>query len=78
MSITYADRVAISRAVWVKALETIDAAGLLRLIVAVSAAKSSGANSGTEVFRGVGDTKNRVMADVDVAGNRTSIGIDAS
>lgn len=78
MSITYADKVAIARAVWAKALDTCNAADLLRVITAMTAGKVSGAGTGTEVFRDVSDTKDRITATVDAAGNRTAISVAAS
>lgn len=50
----------------------------LRLQSAVLLGKVSGAGTGTETFRDVNDTKNRVVATVDANGNRTSIIKDAS
>lgn len=49
----------------------------LRLVLAVLGGKLSGAGTGTEVFRNaVADTKARVTATVDTAGNRTAITTD--
>lgn len=39
---------------------------------------ASGAGTGTEVFRDINDTKNRVTATVDSSGNRTAITRDAT
>jgi hypothetical protein len=52
---------------------TIDVAESLRLYNAVLGGKVSGAGSGVETFRDINDTKDRVVADVDSSGNRTSI-----
>lgn len=45
----------------------------LRLANAVLGGKVSGASTGTESFRDLADTKNRVVATVDSSGNRTAI-----
>jgi len=51
--------------------------GALRLMLAILTGKLSGAGTGTEVFRnGVADTKARVTAIVDTAGNRTVVTTD--
>ena len=51
--------------------------GALRLMLSILAGKLSGAGTGTEVFRnGVADTKARVTAIVDTAGNRTVVTTD--
>jgi hypothetical protein len=50
----------------------------IRLQNAVLGGKVSGANSGTETFRDIADTKNRVVATVDNDGNRTAITRDLS
>ena len=51
---------------------------LLRLIAAILLGKVSGAGSGTESFRDLADSKNRVVAQVDVDGNRSSVTLDAA
>lgn len=51
---------------------------LLRIFAAVLAGKVSGAGTGTEVFRGINDDKDRVTATVDSSGNRTAIILDVS
>lgn len=48
----------------------------LRLILAASAGKLSGANTTTITIRNVGDTKNRITATVDADGNRTAVTTD--
>lgn len=50
----------------------------MRLIASVLLGKVSGAGTGTEVFRDIGDTKDRVTATVDSSGNRTAITLDAT
>lgn len=49
---------------------------LLRVFAAVLAGKVSGAGTGTETFRDINDTKNRVTATVDSNGNRSNITLD--
>lgn len=78
-TLTQADINAIATAVWAEILESSYSSGdLLRLIAAMAAGKVSGAGTGTEVFRDASDTKTRITATVDAAGNRTAISIDAS
>ena len=48
----------------------------IRLIVAASAGKVSGAASTTITFRNINDNKNRIVATVDTYGNRTAITTD--
>ncbi len=48
----------------------------LRLLAAASAGKLSGAATTTIVIRNVGDSKDRITATVDVAGNRSAITTD--
>ncbi len=48
----------------------------MRIILATVGGKFSGAATTTATMRDVGDTKNRVVATVDVDGNRTSITYD--
>lgn len=50
----------------------------IRLQNAVLAGKVSGAGTGTETFRDLADTKDRVVATVDANGNRTAITRDAT
>lgn len=50
----------------------------LRLQNAILLGKVSGAGTGTETFRDINDTKNRIVATVDVNGNRTAITLDPS
>lgn len=51
---------------------------VMRLIAAVLAGKVSGAGTGTETFRDINDTKDRIVATVDVNGNRTAITLDGT
>lgn len=49
----------------------------LRLLAAAAAGKLSGGNTATNVIRNaVADTKDRIVATVDKAGNRTAIAVD--
>jgi hypothetical protein len=50
----------------------------MRLTNAVLLGKVSGAGTGTETFRDVNDTKNRVISSVDAQGNRTGAVLDGS
>jgi hypothetical protein len=50
----------------------------LRIMLSVLAGKVSGAGSGTESFRDVADTKNRVVSTVDTEGNRTAVVLDGA
>jgi hypothetical protein len=45
----------------------------MRLFASVLLGKVSGAGTGTETFRDINDTKNRVIADVTPQGDRTNI-----
>jgi hypothetical protein len=48
----------------------------LRLMVAAAAGKVSGADTTTITFRNIGDSKNRIVASVDIYGNRSAITTD--
>jgi hypothetical protein len=48
----------------------------LRAMLSALAAKLSGANTRTVKIRDAGDTKNRIVASVDSAGNRTAVTLD--
>jgi hypothetical protein len=48
----------------------------MRIQNAVLAGKVSGAGTGTEVFRDISDSKDRVTATVDASGNRSAITLD--
>lgn len=50
----------------------------LRVILSVLAGRVSGAGTGTEVFRDINNTKNRVTATIDANNNRTNVTTDAS
>jgi hypothetical protein len=60
------------------AIETsLTVRGAMRLALAALAGKLSGAGTGTEVFRNVGDTKDRITATIS-SNNRTAIVTDAT
>lgn len=70
---------AIPQDVWSQQHETgYTAQQLMRLMSAVLLGKVSGAGTGTETFRDVSDTKDRVVSTVDNQGNRTNVSKDAS
>lgn len=50
----------------------------LRLVLAATAGKLSGAATTTVTIRNVGDSKNRIVATVDSDGNRTAVTTDVS
>jgi hypothetical protein len=50
----------------------------LRLILAASAGKLSGAATSTVIIRNVGDSKDRITATVDADGNRAAVTVDAT
>lgn len=51
---------------------------LMRLMASVLLGKVTGAGTGTERFRDLANTKDRVVATIDNSGNRTAIALDAS
>jgi hypothetical protein len=64
----------IATAVWGNQVEgTYTAEQILRLMSAVLAGKVSGAGTGTEVFRAVNDSTDRVTISVTSEGNRTKV-----
>lgn len=66
-------------AVWTKVLEgALTAEQLQRLLLSALSGKVSGAGSGTESFRDLADTKDRLIVTVDANGNRTSVVRDAA
>lgn len=50
----------------------------LRLVLAASAAKLSGAATTTVIIRDINDSKNRITATVDASGNRSTVTTDVS
>lgn len=66
-------------AVWSQALESgYTAEEIVRLMSSTLLGKASGAGTGTIVFRDMGDTADRVSAEVDGTGNRTAVTLDAA
>lgn len=51
---------------------------VMRLMAATLAGKVSGAETATVTFRGITDTKDRVISVTDVDGNRTAVTLDPS
>lgn len=51
---------------------------VFRLIASTHLGKVSGAGTGTEVFRSITDTKDRVTSTVDAEGNRTAVVLDGT
>ena len=58
--------------------DTLTLRQILRAIMAVMTGESSGGGTDTVYFRDAADTKNRIVATVDVDGNRSSVTIDVS
>lgn len=66
-------------AVWTRVLESsLTAEELVRLVASMLAGKVSGAGTGTETFRDLDDSKDRVVVTVDNNGNRTAVTRDAT
>lgn len=66
-------------AVWQHIVEAgLSAEEITRLMVAMLTGKVSGAGTGTETFRDLADTKDRVVVTVDEAGNRTAVARDGA
>lgn len=69
----------IAAAVWNYPLGDGYTAGeMMRVFAAVLAGKVSGAGTGTETFKSINDSKNRLVSVVDNNGNRINITIDAT
>lgn len=78
MTLDSEDIQAIANAVWGKAIEAgFSAEEIIRLMSSVMLGKVSGAGTGTERFRDMANTKDRIVSVVDNSGNRTGITIDA-
>lgn len=66
-------------AVWQQVLESsLSAEELVRLMASMLTGKVSGAGTGTETFRDLDDSKDRVVVTVDENGNRTAVVRDAT
>lgn len=62
---------------WTEVIEgTYTAEQILRVIAAALAGKVSGAGTGTEVFKGLDGTTDRIVSTVDDNGNRTEVVVD--
>lgn len=73
------DNTSISSAVGNRVVEaTYTADEVMRLMASVLSGKVSGAGSGSEVFRDLSDTKNRLTVTTDASGNRTAVVRDAT
>lgn len=70
---------AIAAAVWAYVVEgSTTALQWVRLVASVLLGKVSGAGTGTETFRDLADTKDRVVSTVDASGNRTAVTVDGT
>lgn len=66
-------------AVWTYIIEAgYSAMSTMRLMASVLVGKVSGAGTGTETFRDLNDTKDRVISSVDANGNRTDVTKDGT
>ncbi len=64
---------------WTEVIESgLTAAEVLRIIASAMAGKVSGAGSGTETFKGLDGTTDRIVSTVDNDGNRTGVVVDGS
>lgn len=68
----------IAAATWAKLIDGIPASQLQALFASALLGKVSGAGTGTEVFRDLGDAKDRITSTVDANGNRTSVVLDGA
>ena len=60
-------------AVWSQVLEGLTAEQMVRIMMSVLSGKVSGAGTGTESFRNIADTADRVVVSTTTAGNRTAV-----
>jgi hypothetical protein len=71
------DAAALANAVWAQVIEgAYTAREFMRLAGAALFGRLSGAATTTVVFRDTGNTRNRISADVDTYGNRTTVTLD--
>lgn len=64
---------------WTEIIESgLSAAEILRIIASVLAGEVSGAGTGTETFKGLDGSTERVISTVDSSGNRTAVAVDGS
>lgn len=76
--VTAQDKTDIIDGVWAKALETLTAEEMMRIMLAALAGKVNGAGTGTENFRDQADAKNRITSTVDGSGNRSNVVVDGT
>jgi len=70
---------AVDTDVWTTVLDAgLTATEIVRLIAAACAGKLSGAATPVNIIRSLGDTKNRITANVDASGNRTGVAYDVT
>lgn len=64
---------------WTEIIESgVSAAEILRIIASALAGTVSGAGTGTETFKGLDGTTNRIVSTVDIEGNRTAVVVDGT
>lgn len=64
---------------WTEIIESgLSAAEILRIVAAALAGTVSGAGTGTETFKGLDGTTDRIVSTVDDDGNRTGVVVDGS
>ena len=64
---------------WTEIIESgLSAAEILRIVAATLAGEVSGAGSGTETFKGLDGSTDRIISTVDIDGNRTTVVVDGS
>ena len=64
---------------WTEVIESgLTAAEVMRILAAAMAGKVSGAGTGTETFKGLDGTTDRIVSTVDTNGNRTAVTVDGA
>lgn len=76
--VTAQDKTDIITGVWTRSIESLTAEEMLRVMAAVLAGRVSGAGTGTETFKGLNGTTNRVISTVDNDGNRTAVTVNGA
>jgi hypothetical protein len=56
----------------------VTAEQFMRIMGSAMAGKVSGAGTGTETFKGLDGTTDRIVSTVDSSGNRTSVAVNGS
>ena len=75
--VTAQDKIDIINGTWLKALEgTITAEEMMKIMLSALAGVAVDADTAIIKFRDQADTKDRIVADIDGAGNRTSVTVD--